>query len=126
MEHTQAIIDRTRRWIADMVIGLNLCPFARRVFQADKIRYVVSLAEENKALLEDLAAELKALASTPMAQVETSLLIHPRVLGSFLDYNDFLEDAERLVETLRMRGIVQIASFHPDYQFAGTNAGDVE
>jgi hypothetical protein len=122
----QAVIDCTRRWIATMVIELNLCPFARRVFEADKIRYVVTLADDKKALLADLADELEALAKTPSALVETTLLIHPRALGNFLDYNDFLDDGEQLVQDLGLRGILQIASFHPHYQFAGTPPGAVE
>jgi hypothetical protein len=123
---TQAIIDRTRRWIAAVVIELDLCPFARRVFQGDKIRYHVSEAENEASLLGDLAAELITLTKTPLALIETTLLIHPRALADFLDYNDFLDDAEQTVKGLGLRGIVQIAGFHPDYQFAGTEPGAVE
>ncbi len=122
----QAVIDRTRRWIASMVIGLNLCPFAERVFKEDKIRYVVSDAEDEKALRGDLAVELKALAAAPIATVETTLLIHPLVLGNFLDFNEFLDIAEAEVDDLDLRGVIQIASFHPDYHFGGTAAGAVE
>jgi uncharacterized protein len=120
------VIAATRHWISSMVIGLNLCPFAQRVFQADKIRYVVSAAQEEITLLEDLAGELKALAACPIAQIETTLLIHPHVLRNFLDYNDFLTVAERRVAELGLGGILQIASFHPEYQFAGTAADAVE
>jgi hypothetical protein len=123
---TQAIIDCTRRWIAAMVIELDLCPFARRVFQGDKIRYHVSKAENEETLLDDLTAELITLTKTPLALIETTLLIHPRALADFLDYNDFLDDAEQKVKGLGLRGVVQIASFHPDYQFAGTEPGAVE
>jgi uncharacterized protein len=122
----QSIIECTRRWIAEVVIALNLCPFARSVFQAGQIRYVVSAAENEKTLLQDLTAELQALASTPATQVETTILIHPAVLGDFLAYNDFLDEAEQLVENLGLSGILQIASFHPEYQFAGTVADAVE
>jgi hypothetical protein len=122
----QTVIEVTRRWISSMVIGLNLCPFARRVFLADKIRYVVSDAQDEMTLLKDLTTELRALASSPIASVETTLLIHPRTLGNFLDYNDFLSVGERLVADLGLRGTIQIASFHPDYQFAGTDAAAVE
>jgi hypothetical protein len=122
----QAIIDRTRRWIAAMVIDLNLCPFARRVFEADKIRYVVTLANDEKTLLNDLSGELKALAIVSSALVETTLLIHPRVLENFVAYNDFLDVGEQRVRDLGLRGVLQIASFHPHYQFAGTDAGAVE
>jgi hypothetical protein len=122
----QAVLDRTRRWISSIVIGLNLCPFAQRVFQADKVRYVVSDAEDEPALLADLARELTALSVAPAASVETTLLIHPRVFQNFLDYNDFLDAAERLVGTLAMRGVIQLATFHPEYQFAGTDPDAVE
>jgi hypothetical protein len=122
----QFVIDATRSWISSVVIELNLCPFAQRVFQADKIRCMVSEAEEAEPLLEDLAAELGTLASTPIAVVETTLLIHPRALGDFLDHNAFLDLAERLLGDLALRGVIQIASFHPGYQFAGTDRDDVE
>src|SRR5262245_55515015 len=91
----QSVIAATRRWISSIVIGLNLCPFARRVFEAVRIRYAVTDAEDVEALRADLAAELAALATTPVARVETTLLIHPRVLADFLDYNDFLGVADR-------------------------------
>ncbi len=122
----QAVIGATRRWIAAVVIGLDLCPFARRVFAADRIRYAVSDAEDAAGLLRDLAAEVQALAEAPDSAVETTLLIHPRVLGDFLDYNDFLGAAERLVEDLGQRGAIQLASFHPGYRFAGADAEAVE
>jgi hypothetical protein len=108
------------------VIGLNLFPFARRVFEADKIRYVVSDARDGGALLGDLTGELEALAAAPAARVETTLLIHPHALANFLDYVDFLDVGERLVGDLGLRGAIQIASFHPDYQFAGTRPDAVE
>jgi hypothetical protein len=125
-ERKEAVIERTRRWIAGMVIGLNLCPFARRVFQADTIRYVVTDAPDEKTLLQDLAAELRTLASSPLSQVETTLLIHPCVLGHFLDYNDFLGEADQLLADLGLVGTIQIAGFHPDFQFADTEPGAVE
>jgi hypothetical protein len=117
---SQVVIECTRRWISTMVIGLNLCPFARRVFDAGTIRYVVSEAQDEDTLAEDLARELRALAATPPEHVETTLLIHPDVLRDFLDYNDFLDVADRVVGSLRLRGVIQIASFHPDYRFADT------
>jgi uncharacterized protein len=119
MKH-QTIIDATRRWIETIVIGLNFCPFARRVFDANLIRFVVSDARDDPALLDDLAAELQLLAAAPISQVETTLLIHPYVLLDFLDYNDFLFLAEQQIDTLGLEGIVQVASFHPRYQFADT------
>lgn len=122
----EAVVGVTRRWISSVVIGLNLCPFAGRVFAADKIRYVVSDAADEGRLLSDLAGEIKGLASSPASAVETTLLIHPRVLGAFLDYNSFLDAAERLIEDLGQRGVIQLASFHPDYRFADAGPGAVE
>jgi hypothetical protein len=122
----QTIIEVTRRWISSMVIGLNLCPFAQRVFQADKVRFVVTSAQDESALLKDLADELKLLVSSPITAIETTLLIHPCVLEDFLGYNDFLDAAEQLVRKLRLEGILQLASFHPNYQFAGTDPEAVE
>lgn len=121
-----SVIDATKRWLASVVIGLNLCPFARRVFEAERIRYVESEATTEKTLLADLSAELRNLAASPISQFETTLLIHPRVLTDFLDYNDFLDAAEQELERLDLDGILQIASFHPHYQFAGTTPDDVE
>lgn len=122
----QAIIAATRRWISTLVIGLNLCPFARRVFDGDKIRYAVSEAKDEAGLTKDLIDELLALVSTPIEQVETTLLIHPQCFTAFLDYNDFLGVAEQLTEDLGLTGVIQIASFHPDYQFADTKPDDVD
>ena len=116
----------TRNWLEKAVIGLNLCPFARAVYAADRIRYVVSDATTIEALLEVLAAELEVLAEAGESQTETTLLIHPQVLGDFLDYNDFLEMADMLVEELGLDGILQVASFHPQYQFAETESDDIE
>ena len=120
------IIEHTRRWIASFVIGLNLCPFARRVFEAGVIRYVVTEAATEDALLVALTHELRTLAATSIANVETTLLIHPLALNDFLDYNDFLDWAERHVAELGLEGIVQIASFHPAYQFADAAPDAVE
>jgi hypothetical protein len=122
----QHVAETTKRWIADVVIGLNLCPFAQRVFKADTIRYAVSEAKDESALLNDLADELKFLVATDIARVETTVLIHPHTLNNFLDYNDFLSAAEQQIEDLRLQGIIQIASFHPDYQFADTAKDAVE
>ena len=116
----QTVIDDTRRWISSVVIGLQLCPFAQRVFQADLIRYVVTEAEDETTLSHDLAVELKFLATSSIAEVETTLLIHPRVLGDFLDYNDFLDVGERLVEKLGLRGTVS-----PSFGLMARHAGEI-
>lgn len=122
----QAIIAATRRWISTMVIGLNLCPFAQRVFDGDKIRYAVTDAADEKALLKALGDELNALAAAPIESVETTLLIHPHLFADFLDFNDFLDVAENLVAELEFEGVIQLASFHPDYQFGDSTADAVE
>lgn len=124
MDH-QTVIEGTRRWIASMVIGLNLCPFAQRVFDGDKIRYVVSDACDEPALLKDLAGELRTLVAAPIETTETTLLIHPQAFTDFLDYNDFLDTAEQMVADLGIEGVIQIASFHPHYQFADTTTDAV-
>ena len=122
----QSVIDATRRWISSIVIGLNLCPFAQRVFAADRICYVVTDAADEIALAKDLARELSTLAAAPISSIETALLIHPHAFHDFLAYNDFLDVAERLIRNLGLRGSIQIASFHPDYRFADTAPDAVE
>jgi hypothetical protein len=122
----RAVADATRRWVSSVVIGLNLCPFARRVADAGLIRFAVTAAADTEALLAVLGEELRALAAASRADVETTLLIHPRALPDFADYNDFLPAADRLVRDLGLRGAIQVASFHPDYQFAGTSPDAAE
>lgn len=116
----------TRAWVEHAVIGLNLCPFAKAVQSKQLIRYVCSDARDTSALRESLRDELQRLADTPMDEVETTLLVHPWVLGDFTDYNDFLDEADALLCELRLDGTLQIASFHPRYQFAGTRADDID
>jgi hypothetical protein len=115
----------TRRWLERAVIGLNLCPFAKAVVAKGQVRYVLSDATTPEALLEELAFELVRLQQTEPDEVDTTLLIHPRVLADFLDYNDFLDTADAAVEALELDGEIQVASFHPDYQFADTSYDDV-
>jgi hypothetical protein len=122
----RAAADATRRWVSAMVVGLNLCPFARRVSDAGRVRYAVTAAADGGALLAALSGELRLLAASPRADVETTLLIHPRALPAFLDYNDFLPEADRLVRDLGLRGVIQIAGFHPLYRFAGTSPDAAE
>ena len=119
------VIEATRAWIERAVIGLNLCPFAKAVYVRDQIRYTVSAAESPEALLEDLEREARWLAETEAEEVDTTLIIHPNVLKDFLEYNDFLGVAEEALERLGFDGVLQIASFHPDYQFADAAADDV-
>jgi hypothetical protein len=122
----QPLIDATRRWVERAVVGLNLCPFARAPLVQNKIRFAVSHARDPDALLDDLCGELQSLAAAEPAECETTLLIHPDVLGDFLDYNDFLDVADAAVETLKLDGVLQVASFHPHYQFAGSEPDDIE
>jgi hypothetical protein len=122
----QAVVEHTRRWIASFVIGLGLCPFARRVFEAGRIRYAISNARDQNTLANDLASELHLLLAAPSTHIETTLLIHPHVLGNFLDYNDFLGVVDQLVDELHLRGTIQVASFHPQYRFAGTELNAAE
>jgi uncharacterized protein len=118
-------IAETRAWVRRAVIGLNLCPFARAVDAKDQIRYVFSDATDPETLLATLVIELQRLADTDPALVDTTMLIHPRVLGDFEDFNDFLELADAAVEDLDLDGVLQVASFHPHFQFADTEADDV-
>ena len=120
----EEIVIATRTWLDRAVIGLNLCPFAKPI--RNRIRYAVSEAETPEALRADLADELQTLAEADPEDIETTLLIHPRVLADFLEYNDFLEVADETLEDLDLVGEIQIASFHPQYQFAGTEPDDIE
>jgi uncharacterized protein len=114
----------TRHWLERAVIGLNLCPFAKAVHLKEQIRWVESPARDPQALLDDLQRELQWLAAADPETVDTTLLIHPHALNDFLEYNDFLDVADSTVEALGLTGVLQVASFHPDYQFAGTAADD--
>lgn len=120
------IIAHTQTWLEKAVIGLNLCPFAKAVQIKDQIRYFVSEARTPEDLLQDLIRELEFLAESNPEKLETTLLIHPFVMNDFLDYNDFLDVADGALEEFDLDGILQIASFHPDYQFADTMPDDIE
>ncbi|MEO6076010.1 MAG: DUF1415 domain-containing protein [Dokdonella sp.] len=113
-------IAATRQWIERAVIGLNLCPFAKLPFSRGAIRYAVSAARCNEQLAADLREELLTLVDADPLECETSLLIHPQIFHDFLDYNEFLGTAEAMLGELELDGVIQIASFHPDYRFAGT------
>lgn len=125
-ETDEEVVAETRAWLEKAVIGLNLCPFARAPYIRNQVRYVVSDAQAPEALLSDLIAELQTIADADPEEIETTLLIHPRVLEDFLDYNDFLGIAEGVVEDLELDGVIQVASFHPHYQFADSAPDDVE
>jgi len=119
------VIAETRAWVRRAVIGLNLCPFARAVDVKAQIRYVVSDASDAQTLLATLCDELQRLADTDPALVDTTMLMHPAVLTDFEDFNDFLELADAAVEELGLEGVLQVASFHPRFQFADTAPDDV-
>ena len=118
-------IAETRRWLERAVIGLNLCPFAKAVYVKQQVRFVLSDARDPQDLLLQLRDELLWLHAADPQQTDTTLIVHPQVLTDFFDYNDFLDLADALIAELGMEGEIQIASFHPDYQFAGTARDDV-
>ena len=125
-ESEDTVIARTRNWLETAVIGLNLCPFAKAVHVREQIGFQVSTACSTTELARELREALRALAAADPAKLDTILLIHPRVLGDFHDYNAFLAQADRIIRKLRLEGELQVASFHPDYQFADTEADDVD
>ncbi|MBI3528155.1 MAG: DUF1415 domain-containing protein [Betaproteobacteria bacterium] len=122
----EEVVSATRTWLERAVIGLNLCPFAKPVHLNNRIRYFVSDARWPARLLEELMAELRALDSADPVQCETTLLIHPHVLADFPDYNEFLERADDAVSELGLDGVIQVASFHPRYQFEDAGPDDIE
>jgi hypothetical protein len=115
----------TRSWLEKAVIGLNLCPFAKSVHVSGRIRWRVSAATTADQLLADLGDELRLLAAADPDVVDTTLLIHPHVLGDFIDYNDFLDVADAAIDALGLAEVLQVASFHPQYQFADTAPDDI-
>lgn len=115
----------TRRWVDKAVIGLNLCPFAKAVQVKGQVRYVVSQAESEQPLLKELARELLYLADADPDETDTTLLIIPELFADFLDFNDFLAQADDLLQQLGLDGVLQVADFHPKYQFAGTDEDDI-
>ena len=114
------VLEKTRHWLEKAVIGLNLCPFAKAVYVKNQVRLVVSHARHADDLLEELDRELDLLVATPAEEIDTTLLIHPTLFEDFLDFNDFLEVAEGVVDEHELDGVVQLASFHPRFQFDGT------
>lgn len=122
---SEHVIALTRAWVEHAVIGLNLCPFAKPVHVHHQIEYRVSSATDEETLSRDLLTAMRSLTDSPAEITDTCLLIHPWVLQDFIDYNDFLDVADSLLDAEGLIGILQIASFHPDYRFAGTEADDV-
>lgn len=124
-DEESAIRNAMQHWIDKAVIGLNLCPFAKSVVAKKQVRIVVSRARHIDAFLEELDHELALLAETDPAEIDTTLLVHPTLLPEFLDFNDFVELAEAAVSDNAYEGAIQIASFHPRFQFEGTDPDDI-
>lgn len=120
----QQIIDDINQWLDEVVIGLNLCPFAAKPRREKRVRIAISHATDEEALLNDLQAELERLSDTPVEELETTLLAIPDMLENFEDYNDFLDAVDLWVEQFGWEGELQVASFHPQYQFADTEADE--
>jgi hypothetical protein len=126
MKHSvEAVVRDTRNWLERAVIGLNLCPFAKAVHVKAQVHYAVSGATQQQELLEDLARELDALLALDPEVRETTLLMAPAMLADFVEFNDFLGQADRLLRRRRLEGVIQLADFHPAYQFADTQADDI-
>ena len=121
----EEILAATRIWLEKAVIGLNLCPFAKAVYVKNQVRLVVSRARHADDLLEELDRELDLLVATPAEEIDTTLLIHATLFEDFLDFNDFLEVADGVVEEHALEGVIQLASFHPRFQFDGTEPDDI-
>ena len=123
LENTE-IVEPVRRWVETVVVDMNICPFAKRELVKNRVRFAVTQAITEGQLLKALQTELELLSREPT--IETTLLIHPDVLHDFYDYNQFLSYAEGLLVQIKLEGVYQIASFHPDYQFADTEPADAE
>jgi hypothetical protein len=123
---TATVISDTQHWLTHAVIGLNLCPFAKAVHVREQIRYAVSEARNLEGVLSDLEAELKRLDRAAPEHIDTTLVIFPHTLADFIDFNDCLFFADRLVAQIGLEGVLQIASFHPHYQFEGSEPDDIE
>jgi hypothetical protein len=121
-EHITAL---TRAWLEEAVIGLNLCPFAESVHRNGQIAYYVSQAKDEAALMDDLIEAIDALMSADPEEIDTALLIHPHALQDFEQYNEFVSWTADFLEESGLESVLQIASFHPNYQFAGTSADDI-
>jgi len=122
----EEITAATRHWLEKAVIGLNLCPFAKSVHVKKQVRYAVTAAETADELLAELAHEFQLMVDTEPKVLDTILLIHPKAMVSFIDYHFFLQEADALLRNEGYEGVFQIASLHPQYEFAGTEPDDIE
>ncbi len=119
------VIALTRAWLEHVVIGLNLCPFAESVYRQQQVAYQVSQATDETGLMNDLIAAIDGLVNADPKTIDTMLLVHPQALLNFEDYNQFIGWTEEFLAESGLEAVVQIASFHPDYRFAGTDANDI-
>ena len=126
MDTNALVIANVARWLNEVVIGLNLCPFSAKPTRENRVRFVVSNAQEDEALLQDLQREMELLDEKPASEIETTLVIIPNHLQVFFDYNQFLNWADQLLKRNRWIGVYQIATFHPDYCFADAEPDDAE
>ncbi|KUJ84397.1 DUF1415 domain-containing protein [Microbulbifer flavimaris] len=126
MNQNEGILRAVEQWLSDVVVGLNLCPFARKPMRAGQVRFAISEARSDQALMDDLLAEMVRLDEHSAAELETTLVIVPSHLQRFEDFNQFLDLAEWLIERQGYTGIYQLATFHPHYQFADTAPEDAE
>ncbi len=123
---TDEVVAATRRWLKRAVIGLNLCPFAKTVHVKQQIRYAVTASTTADELLVELEHELELLVQTDVAEIDTTLLIHPQAMTDFIDYHFFLGEADALLRRMELDGVIQIASLHPHYEFAGSDSDDID
>lgn len=126
MQNDNSVINEVTFWLRQVVIGLNLCPFAAKPTNENRVRMVVSNAMDDDSLLQILESEMTLMDTKPASEIETTLVITPDHLKDFYDYNQFLQWAQRLIKRNGWLGVYQLASFHPDYCFAGAEPGDPE
>ncbi|WP_018413441.1 DUF1415 domain-containing protein [Methyloversatilis thermotolerans] len=123
--NTEDVVAAMRDWLEKAVIGLNLCPFAKAVYVKEQVRYVVSEAKHLDGFLEDIDREIDLLAAADPQQIDTTLIMHPTLLEDFLDFNDFLDIVDEAVTEHGLEGVIQVAAFHPRWQFADTEPDDI-
>ncbi|THF63219.1 DUF1415 domain-containing protein [Pseudothauera rhizosphaerae] len=124
MDDKAEIEQQTRRWLEDVVIGLNLCPFAHQPHQHGRIRITVTEAADEESLLEALQEEMSLLDAAEETEIETTLLVTPYMLDDFEQYNQFFDLVDVWLQEFGWEGDYQVASFHPDYRFADTDPDD--
>ena len=125
MSTEKQVAAQTRKWVQEIVMHHNFCPFAHKPFRNDTIRYSVCMADEPEGVVETFIEELLTLRDGNREELETTILVTPNCFAKFEDYNQFLDIADELIEQLHLEGQIQVASFHPDYQFADLELDDV-